>query len=229
MTISVLIADDHPIFRRGLREIIEKTHRYQVIAEAGDGIETIAMVREHRPAVVVLDIAMPKLDGLEVLEQLGNLLDKPTVVLLTMYDDYVEAAVHLGAAGYILKENAEDEIIACLDEVIRGRIFVSKGVYRSPGNNAAIGPLASLTSSELRILKLTAELKTSRDIGEALCISHRTVQNHRVNICNKLGLKGDKALLKFALQHKDEAAAVRYRSKVMVHISTDCPMKPDQK
>jgi DNA-binding NarL/FixJ family response regulator len=154
----------------------------------------------------VLDIGMPGADGLEVLERLGEWLAPPAVVSLTMYDDYVAPAMRLGAAGYLLKENAEDELVICLEAVLRGERFVSEGVCWSSEKGTVSGPLARLTRAELRILKLIAELKTSREIGGILCVSHRTVQNHRANICAKLGLQGDKALLRFALRYRTELA-----------------------
>jgi DNA-binding NarL/FixJ family response regulator len=204
MTVSVLIADDHPIFRRGLRDIIEETERFRVVGEVSDGVEALNAIREHRPMVALLDIAMPKVDGLQVIEQMSEWRDKPTVVLLTMYDDYVASAMRLGAAGYLLKENAEDTLIACLETVLRGERFVSEGVHWTPEDRAGSDSLVALTPSERRILKLTAELKTSREIGKLLCISYRTVQNHRANMCGKLGLQGNKALLRFALRYQKE-------------------------
>ena len=202
MTTAVLIADDHPIYRRGLREIIEETGRFIVVAEANTGVEAIQAIRRCHPAVAVLDIAMPEADGLQVLEQSRGWPEKPAVILLTMYDDYVETAMRLGASGYLLKENAEDELVACLDTVARGGRFVSKGLHWDTKKGDVSGPALQLTPTERRILRLIAELKTSREIGELLSVSHRTVQNHRANMCHKLELQGDKALLGFALKNK---------------------------
>ncbi len=203
MTTTVLIADDHPIFRRGLRDILEETEHFRIVAEVDDGDEALTAMQEHLPDVAVLDISMPNTDGLDVLTQIQKWAERPAVVLLTMYDDYVEPAMRLGVDGYLLKENAEDELVACLEAVIRNERFVSRGIKWTSGSESdPVASIERLTPSERRILQLIAELKTSREIGELLYISHRTVQNHRTNMCNKLGLHGDKALLGFALKHK---------------------------
>ncbi len=199
---TVVIADDHPIFRRGLREAVE-AGGFQVVAEAGDGLTALAALRKLRPALAVLDVSMPSVDGLDVLAQTRTWPDPPGVVLLTMHDKYVDRALELGARGYLLKENAEDELVACLREVARGGSYLGQGV--TPRGAVPAGPLAALTPTERRILKLLGDLKTSKQIGELMCISHRTVQNHCANMSAKLGLRGSKALLRFALAHRDQA------------------------
>lgn len=209
MAESVMIADDHPIFRRGLREVLDSQPRFSVVAETGDGAEALRLIREHRPRIAVLDINMPGADGLDVLAQANRWPDAPIFVMLTMYTDeaYFRRAMDLGAMGYLLKDNAEADLIACLDAVCQGRRFLSPGVSWQLAEDSTSpkgGPLKTLTPTELRILKLIAEYKSSREIGELLSISHRTVQNHRANIASKLELKGTNALLKFALEHQRE-------------------------
>jgi DNA-binding NarL/FixJ family response regulator len=203
MGLRVLIADDHPIVRRGLREVLDRGG-FEVVAEVGGGLEALAALRSLRPAIAVLDISMPGIDGLEVLAQARTWPDPPAIVLLTMHAEYAQRALDAGAAGYVLKENAEDEILACLKAVAAGRRFVSSGIPWQPaagGAIAVVGPLEALTATERRILRLLAGFKTSREIAEVLCVSPRTVQNHRANMCAKLGLEGPKALLQFALDH----------------------------
>lgn len=204
MTIDVVIADDHPIFRRGLRQVIDTHKRFRVVADVGDGSAALAALREHRPAVAVLDISMPEVDGLDVLAQTRTWAAPPLVVLLTMYDDYADRAMSTGARGYLLKENAEQELVACLEAVVAGGRYVSDGVQWNPGGeDTPAGPIGALTPTERRVLRLLSQFKTSREIGEVLCVSHRTVQNHRANMCAKLGLSGAKALLRFAVANKD--------------------------
>ena len=204
MTIDVVIADDHPIFRRGLRDVIDGHDRFRVVAAVGDGEAALTALREHRPAIAVLDISMPKLDGFEVLTQSRTWADPPAVVMLTMYDDYADRAMEAGARGYLLKENAEQQLIACLEAVADGERYVSDGIdWRPDTRTVAPGPIAALTQTERRVLRLLSQFKTSREIGEILCVSHRTVQNHRANMCAKLQLVGSKALLQFAIANKD--------------------------
>lgn len=209
MTERVLIADDHPIFRRGLREVLEAHKRFQVIAEAGDGAAALQLIREHRPTLAVLDLAMPEADGFDVLAQASRWPDAPAFVLLTMYDEraYCRRAFELGALGYLLKENAEDELVQCLKAVASGRQYIGSGMpWRAASDGTLVeapNPMESLTPAERRVLKLVAECKSSRQIAKLLNVSIRTVDNHRAHITQKLGLSGPNALLRFALDHGD--------------------------
>jgi DNA-binding NarL/FixJ family response regulator len=205
--ISVLIADDHPIFRRGLRDLVGGHGRFEVVAEADNGLSALAALRSLRPAIGIVDVSMPGLDGLEVLAQTRTWPDPPAIVLLTLHDELAQRALDGGAAGYVLKENAEEEILDCLAAVCAGRRFVSRSIPSqrvAGGGVEAISALAELTATERRILRLLAQFKTSREIAEVLCVSPRTVQNHRAHMCTKLGLQGSKALLQFALAHVGE-------------------------
>ncbi len=203
MTTTVIIADDHPVFRRGLREVIEAEPGMVVVAEAGDGGEALELMRSLRPHVAVLDVAMPGLDGLDVLAQSRTWAQPPRVVLLTMHDRYAHRARQLGALGYMRKEDAEDELGACLRSVARGVPYVAAALR--PVKAPALDPrIEELSAAERRVLRLVGQMKTSRQIGEVMSLSHRTVQNHCANASAKLGLKGHKALLAFAVAHRDE-------------------------
>jgi DNA-binding NarL/FixJ family response regulator len=195
---SLVIANDHPLFRRGLRDVIEEDGSVRVVAEVGDGRAALEALRTLRPALAVIDIAMPELDGLELLRAVRRWHERPAIVMLTMYDDHWEQAFDLGAPGYLLKESAVDEVMSCLEAVASGRRFASEGLSAGASDQ---GSLAMLTAAERRVLKLIGELKTSREIAALLSVSHRTVQNHRQNACRKLGLSGSQALLRFALDH----------------------------
>jgi DNA-binding NarL/FixJ family response regulator len=206
---TVLIADDHPIFRRGLRAVIEADPLLEVTAEASGGREALELLRGRKAHLAVLDIEMPDLDGLEVLAQSRTWPDPPAVVMLTMHDEYLERAFGLGALGYLLKENAADEVVTCLHAVARGERFISAGLgwrARPDGGVERLGALAALSPSERRVLKLLAELRSAAEIAKILSISPRTVQNHCAHMCTKLELRGPKALLKFALEHQAELA-----------------------
>ncbi len=203
---TVLIADDHPIFRRGLHEVVEAHPGFEMVAEAGDGATAISLIRAHKPDIAILDIAMPRANGLDVMAQASRWQDAPRFVILTLYEEeaYFRQAIELGALGYLLKENAEDELITCLEKISRGQRYLSPAIswklVEDSNATQVTGPLTSLTPAETRILRLIAEHRTSREIGDLLSISHRTVENHRNNIARKLGLHGTHALLRFALE-----------------------------
>jgi DNA-binding NarL/FixJ family response regulator len=207
VTHRVIIADDHPIFRRGLRTVIEEDSPFRVIGEAGDGREALALLRAHADAVAVLDLEMPEIGGLELLTQTRSWPKPPRVVILTMHDDCADRALELGAMGYLLKDHASDEVVACLHAVVRGSRYLSRGLSVSLDARGAVvvsGPVAQLTTTERRVVRLLGQLKTSREIAELMSVSVRTVQNHRQNACRKLGLQGNQSLLRFALEHEAE-------------------------
>lgn len=204
----VIIVDDHPIFRRGLRDVLEREGRFEVVGEAGTGPEALRLIRECKPALVVLDIAMPEADGLDVLAQATRWPDAPAFIMLTMYDErpYFRQAFELGARGYLLKEHAEEELVRCLDTVSAGKRYVGTGMPWRVGTDGAVhvpDPLEPLSPAERRILKLVGDYKSSKEIAALLNVSIRTVENHRANIAAKLNLHGPNALLRFALDHSD--------------------------
>ena len=212
--LRILIADDHPIFRRGLRQVIETDAGLKVIAEAEDGAEALDQIRALRPEVAVLDVHMPKLGGFDLVRALRGSRVATALIFLTMYKDeeIFNSAMDLGVKGYVLKESAVTEIVGAIKAVAAGQPFISpalSGYLLNRGHRAALlareqPNLARLTPTERRILKLVAEYKTSKEIADQLHIHSRTVDNHRTNICQKLGLHGSHALLKFALEHKSE-------------------------
>jgi DNA-binding NarL/FixJ family response regulator len=211
---KILIADDHPIFRKGLLKTIEGDASFEVVAEAGDGAEALRLIEKLAPEIAVLDISMPGLSGLEIVKA-GREKNLPVeFIVLTMYkeEEYFNEAMDFGVKGYILKECAVTDLLEGLKLVANGRHYVSPIISEYLINrNARLEALMAqkpglrdLTHTERRILKLIAENKTSREIAAQLHVSYRTVQNHRANICAKLGLKGHNKLLQFALEHKAE-------------------------
>lgn len=210
--ITVLIADDHPIFRHGLRQIIETDKHLKVIAEAVDGDEALTKIVELNPQIAVLDVEMPQRSGLEVLEALKEKNLGVPVILLTMYKEgrFFNAALDAGVKGYILKDSAVTEIATAIRAVASGENFISpmlstllmKRLTRA--ESAPKSNLDSLTVSERRVLKLVAEAKNNQQIADELFISVRTVENHRSNICHKLNLEGKNALLTYALTNKSQ-------------------------
>jgi DNA-binding NarL/FixJ family response regulator len=214
--IRIVIADDHPIFRQGLRQVIEKAPHLKVVAEAEDGVSALERIAECRPQIALLDIDMPNQDGFAVIRSLRERRLFVTVIFLTMHKDemHFSDALDLGVRGYLLKDNAAADVVNCIEAVAAGQNYISPAlstyllnrgrratalVQEQPG-------LDALTATERRILSLLAEYKTSKQIATELCVSVRTIENHRANICSKLELHGTHALAKFAIQHKSDLA-----------------------
>jgi DNA-binding NarL/FixJ family response regulator len=211
--IRVVIADDHPIFRKGLREVIEDDPGLLVVGEAEDGAAAFDRLRMLKPDVAVLDIGMPKMDGFTLAREVRASDLSVAIIFLTMYkeEDALNRALDLGVMGYVLKDSAAADIVEGIKSVAAGRHYISPSissylVTRSarPAELEGRSGLRSLTPTERRILKLVAEKKTSKEIGRELFVSPRTIDNHRASICLKLDIHGSNALLKFALEHKSE-------------------------
>jgi DNA-binding NarL/FixJ family response regulator len=209
---KLLVVDDHPVFRRGLREIIEEHPSFRVIGEASDGEAAMKMIVDLKPDIAVVDIDMPRLNGLEMVRALRKIDLSVATIFLTMYneEDMFNAAMDMGVKAYVLKENATEDILAALEKVAQGEMFVSSsmstiGQRRSDRVQELLlskPQIDDLTLAERRILKLIAEDRTSKEIADLLQISNKTVENHRLNICRKLNLHGSHSLLKFAFDNK---------------------------
>lgn len=209
--IRLLVADDHPIVRKGLVGSVEDEPGIKVVAEAQDGEEALKLIREHKPDVAVLDIDMPKLDGLGVAREVKRLALGTRIIFLTLHKDaeMFRAAIQAGGSGYLLKDSAMQEVAAGVKAVAAGQQFVSAAIVSlvmAPAEEKPADPrnemLGKLTPTEREILKRIADGKSSKEIGEELAIHYRTVENHRTNICRKLEIEGANALLRFALQHR---------------------------
>lgn len=208
--ITVLVADDHPLFRKGLRQALEAEGSFDVIAQASDGDEALAVVRERRPNIAVLDLEMPRTSGLAVAEAIRDEGLEVAVVILTMYRDrgMFRRALDVGVRGYVLKDSVVTEIVACLHMVASGRAYISPALSSELLERQAdrtlpeLERMEALTPAERRVLKLVAGGLTSPDIAEELGNSVKTIENHRSSICGKLGLSGPQALLRFALENR---------------------------
>ncbi len=193
--------------------MIEKEFGFRVVAEAENGAIAFELIKTHLPMVAVLDLDMPKTDGFSVAGQVQKSNLPVKIIILTMHKDelHFNQAIDLGVSGYLIKDGAAGEIINCIKTVKTGREYFSPALStfllnrsrRAAQARVQFG-LGDLTPTERRILYLLSELKTSKDIAAELCISPRTVDNHRAHICSKLNLQGAHALVKFALQHKHE-------------------------
>lgn len=212
--IRIVVADDHPIVRQGLRQAMEAERGLKVVAEATDGMMALEQIKSLKPKVAVLDIDMPELDGFGVVRALRSERIDVEVVFLTIHrdEDFLNESINLGAKGYVLKDSALTDIVNCVKMVASGQHYVSPALTdlllnrqrRAASLSQRKPELKDLSPAERRVLKLLAEYKTSREIAAELFISHRTVETHRTNICNKLEIHGNHALMKFALAHKSE-------------------------
>ncbi len=212
--ITIILADDHPIVRKGLREVIEEDQRLRVVSEANNGREAVEAIEKFSPQVTILDIDMPVLNGFETAREIKRRKLKTEIVFLTMHrdEDLFNEAIDLGAKGFVLKDSALIDIIECVKTVAASEHYASHALTKFLINRSrrALGlterqpTVNDLTPTERRILKLIAEDLTSKEIGEELFISPRTVEKHRQNICQKLNLQGSHSLFKFAVQHKSE-------------------------
>ena len=209
--ITLLIVDDHPLVRHGLRDVIGRNSRFKIIGECADGDEALKKISALKPQIVILDIDMPRLNGVETIRAIRELPFAVKVVILTMYkeEDMFNAAMDLGAKAYVLKENAANDVLIALEKVERGETFISAMMLeasRRRGDRVkelllSKPQIESLTPAERRILKLVGEDLTSKEIADRLNLSVRTVDNHRQHICNKLKLHGTHSLLKFAFDN----------------------------
>lgn len=212
--VRVFVVDDHPIFRQGLKEVIDSDGQFCVAGEAADGASALAQITTLRPDVAVIDIHLPHMNGLDLLRSLRALAAPPAVMVLTMHgeESTFNAAMDAGAQGFILKDNAISDVVVGLKAMAAGGIFISPSVashlvrrnQRASALKKEKKGLATLTPMERLVLRLVAENKTNKEIGADLFISHRTVETHRTHICEKLELSGNRALLKFAFEHRSE-------------------------
>ncbi len=201
----ILIADDHPFTLAGTKAFVESLD-YTVEDVCSNGIAALNLIAAHQPNVAILDINMPGLDGLEVLEKVYQQKLPTKIILLTMHKERTiyNKAQSFGVRGYVLKENAQEELAFCLIEVIKGNIYLSKNLENDlqiDNSNDSKEYLNKLTFTEKKVLELVAQQKTSKQIGEMLFISEKTVEGHRTNIIQKLGLPKEKnALLIWAMK-----------------------------
>jgi DNA-binding NarL/FixJ family response regulator len=212
--ITIVIADDHPIFRQGLRNVIEREKGLKVVGEAEDGEAALQLIEQNSPDVAVLDFDMPRINGLEVVRAMANNKVATVVVFLTMHkgEDLFNEAMNVGAQGYVLKDSAATDIVGAIKSVCSGQSFISpqlsslllKRSQRAESLKKEKVGLDQLSPTERRILQMIALNQTTREIAAKMFISPRTVENHRANICVKLDLHGAQALLRFALEHKSE-------------------------
>ncbi|MFO8010733.1 MAG: response regulator transcription factor [Dehalococcoidia bacterium] len=206
---TIILADDHDVVRRGLQFILESEPDFEVVGEADDGLETVRLVEEFQPDVLVVDVMMPGLNGLEVTRRVDEVSPRTRTVIVSMYanEAYVMEALDSGANSYVLKNSTQDELIPAVREASIGRRFISPslaGTLEAYAKKAKEGVVLEsydmLSSREREVLHLAAEGLTNADIGERLFISSRTVEDHRASMMHKLGLKSHVDLVRYALR-----------------------------
>lgn len=207
MGLTLVVADDHRVVRQGLCALLRTEPDFTLVGEAADGIETIRLVERLRPAVLVLDLMMPGLGGLEVVRQTAKLSPRTRPVVLSMHSNeaYVVEALRAGAAGYVLKDSGADELIRAVREAAAGRQYLSPSIsrsalqaYRRKAKEPTHDLYEALTAREREVFQLTAEGLSGGDVAERLFISPRTVESHRANLMRKLGLRNHKELIRYA-------------------------------
>jgi two-component system response regulator NreC len=209
MPINVLIADDHAIVRAGLRTLITSEVDLKLLGEATGGLEAIEKLKQLQPDVLVLDISMPDLDGIEVIRQLKIVGVTTAILILTVHEDeaLLREAIRLGASGYIIKHAAESELIAAIRSVYRGELYVHPKMIRSlvetklPATQSEKVEPEGITAREVEILKLIIQGYTNKQVAELLTLSIRTVEGHRANLTDKLGIRSRVDLLRYARDH----------------------------
>jgi DNA-binding NarL/FixJ family response regulator len=211
-TYHILLADDHVLLRQGLKIIIEKMADLKIVGEVGDGLELLQLLKKLTPHLIILDISMPHLRGLEAIREIKAIHPAVQVLVLTMHKDreYLHEAIAAGAQGYLLKEDADTELFSAIQAIRRGKLylspFFSKGLTENWAQNLrgkqTLPPEEPLTTREREILKLIAEGKSNKEMADLLFISHRTVEHHRANIMEKLNLRKTAALVRYAMEKK---------------------------
>jgi len=206
---KILITDDHAIVRTGLRTLLKEEPSMELIGEATGGYQAIKLVQEMKPDILLLDLSMPDLDGIEVTRKLKPLFPKMHILILTIHEDQalLREAIRAGASGYILKQAAESELISAINILLRGDMYIDPALVRelidetSHSSEPQKTTLELLTPRETEVLKHIVQGYTNRQIGEELNISTRTVEGHRASLCGKLGLQNRVDLVRYAREH----------------------------
>ncbi|HSW40503.1 MAG TPA: response regulator transcription factor [Acidobacteriota bacterium] len=208
----VILADDHILVRRGLRRILEEQPGLEIAGEVGDGLKLLALINKIEPDLIILDISMPNLRGIEAIPEIRRIHANAKVLILTMHkeEECLYQAISAGADGYLLKEDAEKELFSAIENIRGGKIYISPGLsdqsmrnwasLRRGENDSYLS--GALTVRQREILKMIAEGKSNKEIGELLCISARTVERHRANMMEKLNVRKTAELVQYAVKKR---------------------------
>lgn len=206
---TIVLADDHHVIRKGLRSLIEEEQDLKIVGEAGNGDETMQLVKSLRPDILILDMVMPGLNGIEITRLVRQSVPTTAIVILSMYstEGYVHKAIRAGARAYVLKQSTSDELIHAIHEVSAGRRYLSHilseraiDTYVQETMDSDLDPLLILTSREREVLKMIAMGNTNKEIAIKLIVSQRTVEFHRANIMRKAGLRNQSELIQYCIR-----------------------------
>jgi two-component system response regulator NreC len=209
MSVTVLLADDHPIVRQGMRNLLDTDPGLSVVGEAEDGLQTVQLAEQLKPDIVIVDMMMPRLNGLEAIRQITSRLPNTRCIVLSMQsaDPYIVQALKAGASGYILKDSGPNEVIIAIQQVLNGKRYLSPqlsekliDLFVAKVEIDVLDPYNSLTAREREVLQLAAEGLSNSNIAEQLSISPRTVEQHRQSMMNKMEFKNQTDLIRFALK-----------------------------
>ena len=207
---SIILADDHVLMRHGLRRILEERDNLEIAGEVGDGLELLNLLNKVNPDLIILDLSMPNLRGIEAIPEIRHVRPNAKVLMLTMHkeEEYLYQAISAGANGYLLKDDAEKELFLAIEHIQSGKIYISPGLADQSMQNWArlrrgeddFHITEALTVRQREILKLIAEGKSNKEIGDLLFISVRTVERHRANMMSKLNIRKTAELVQYALR-----------------------------
>jgi DNA-binding NarL/FixJ family response regulator len=209
MTVTILLADDHPIVRQGLRHLLEEEPGVMIVGEASNGLQAVQLTEKFKPNILILDMMMPDLNGLEVLRQVKERSPSTSSIVLSMQsaDVYVVEALRAGALGYVLKETGPSELLGAIQQVVRGQRYLSPRISErlievllETTEKLPADPYQSLTNREREVLQMAAEGLTTSELAKRLSISPRTAELHRGRMMNKLGLHSQTDLIRYALK-----------------------------
>ena len=206
MSTRILVADDHHIVRSGIRLLLDRQPDLQVVAEAPDGIKAVEQALANRPDLCILDVAMPKMTGLQAAREIRAQMPDVRVLMLSMHDDerYLFEALKAGASGYVLKGEADQDLVSAIRAVRAGDAFLTnvaeRSIIRGWKHDGYSGPATALTPREEEVVKLIAEAHTNAQIAELLHLSEKTVESHRANVLRKLGMRDRVQLVRYAIR-----------------------------
>jgi DNA-binding NarL/FixJ family response regulator len=209
MAIKIAIVDDHDIIRAGIKSVLAKHAQYEVCAEATHGEEALEVAQDLKPDIMLLDISMPKLSGLDIIARIKRLSPQTKIIIISVHKlgAYVLKALRQGVSGYLNKDNVAEELILALGRVISGKVYLGQAIseylaetVKDPHKKPSTGSI--LNERELDILRLVAEGKTAKEIAQIMCLSHRTVENYKNSVLKKLNLHRTSDLIKYSLENK---------------------------